>query len=577
MAKSVRHGVRSFFWRDSGAAVLGILFFALTVGIEKVDPRNVRWLSFKDQKAHWMGWLFFADDQWRWPLGAIPRYGWGGFNSIVFTDSWPVFAVFFKLLNVEAIDEGQYFGIALLLCAISLFIFSSRLLQLLGLSRQLALLGSVIIGTTPMFWWMQRWYPAISGGLCLLVGAIYLYFRSSNQDEYRFGWWLLVVVLAVGTNIYLAGIIVPIFMAALLQRYARSRSTVTQIFRDCICMGVISVFTMYVLGYFTMPVGGATTNRYGVYTANLLGLIDTNNSSSIVPDIPSPYLQYEPTSVGIATLLLIAVLVFRSRYRRILESGLTSFRRHWLLVIAVLLMAAFAVSNSVTIGLYYWGFRIPARIEKLFSIFQSSVRFYWPLVLLVVVGCLVWVSRNIRRATFVFFFVVAVQIVDIRNLARELQHRPNGQTSVVVFDEMFWRGVPPRYTTFAFHYAENIRTGWDECALAAVRTKRVANCAYLSRSIGLEYVNARQEQELLSGELRDGVVYWITWAQLARFPEMYRFRYGGAIHGFALLHPESVSSKEFVLLFPYCMNQEQCSFLGDRRVTINEALLSINE
>jgi hypothetical protein len=146
-----------------------------------------------------------------------------------------------------------------------------------------------------------------------------------------------------------------------------------------------------------------------------------------------------------------------------------------------------------------------------------------------------------------------------------------------MFDEMFWRGVPPRYTTFAFHYAENIRTGWDECALAAVRTKRVANCAYLSRSTGLEFVNARQEQELLSGEPRDGVVYWITWDQLARFPEMYRYRYGGAIHGFALLHPKSVSSKEFVLLFPYCMDQEQCSFLGDRRVTINEVLLSINE
>ena len=83
----------------------------MSVGLQKIDPRNVGWITFKDQRAHWVGWLFFAGDEWRWPLGANPRYGWDETNSIVNSDSWPIFAVLFKATRIDVLASGSILGL----------------------------------------------------------------------------------------------------------------------------------------------------------------------------------------------------------------------------------------------------------------------------------------------------------------------------------------------------------------------------------------------------------------------------------------------------------------------------------
>ncbi|MEK0414734.1 MAG: hypothetical protein RL352_131, partial [Actinomycetota bacterium] len=118
---------------DALAAVCGVVFFGLSVGFEKIDPRNLNWLTFGDQRAQLLGWWFFADDRWRWPLGANPRYGWEQMNSIVFTDSIPGLAFIFKLLNLQGFNSGQYFGVSLLLGSIALFVGARRLFSTFGL------------------------------------------------------------------------------------------------------------------------------------------------------------------------------------------------------------------------------------------------------------------------------------------------------------------------------------------------------------------------------------------------------------------------------------------------------------
>lgn len=113
---------RSRFGGDLLAALAGFGFFSFSVGFEKLNPRNVAWLTFGDQQQHLLGWWFYSSDQWRWPLGANPRWGWEGTNSVVYTDSWPGMALIFKALNIDAVNHGQYFGLGFLFGAIALFV-----------------------------------------------------------------------------------------------------------------------------------------------------------------------------------------------------------------------------------------------------------------------------------------------------------------------------------------------------------------------------------------------------------------------------------------------------------------------
>ena len=43
-----------------------------------------------------LGWKFFKNDVWRFPIGSNPNFGMYFDGSIIFSDSIPIFAIFFK-------------------------------------------------------------------------------------------------------------------------------------------------------------------------------------------------------------------------------------------------------------------------------------------------------------------------------------------------------------------------------------------------------------------------------------------------------------------------------------------------
>jgi len=194
---------------DIVAALVGLTFFSLTVGLEKLNPRNIGWLTFEDQQLHLLGWWFYASDQWRWPLGANPNWGWDGTNSIVYTDSWPGMALVFKSLDIAAVNHGQYFGLGFLIGYLALFVGAQRLFRSLGMALLPSLVSTGLLGTTSVFWWMQRWYPALTAGLPLLVWAIYLYVDDPRQKSSLWRRWSLLFVTAVATHAYLTLTIMP--------------------------------------------------------------------------------------------------------------------------------------------------------------------------------------------------------------------------------------------------------------------------------------------------------------------------------------------------------------------------------
>jgi len=569
--RSVRKATVPYVWH----IILGIVFFGVVDGFEKLDPRNVTWITFKDNRQHWIGWQFFASDRWRWPLGANPNYGWEGINSIVYTDSWPILALPLKALQLEVLREGQFFGLAWLCTSVLLFVGCAKVFEILGVSRLQSVVGSALVASTPLFWWLHRWYFAISGGATLIVWAIYAYLRDGRRGGYSVAMWLVLLIGAVGTNMYLCAMLIPIAGASLLRNSFGRRDWWYRILGYTTVTGAALLGSMYLFGYFTMPLASASTGRYGIYSSNLLGLIDMNESSRFFPDVPSMPLQYEPTSVGIGTVLILAFFLVLVPPRRYLSAISRTLRHHWPFWIAVLAMFFFAVSHVVTIGGHTEIIPLPGRVVELFSVFQSSMRFVWPLTVTIVISSVVLVCRYFKFATGLLMFALVLQAADVSHEIRSVANRDDGRESIVAYDSDFWQAVPTPYTRFSFHYAENIRTGWDECSLAAVRTKRIANCAYLSRAPDFGPINAAQDELLLSGTPDSDVIYWVTFSWFVNHEKEIRQLYGGRQHGIAVFDPKSVSSKEFVMFFPYCDRYEDCGFLGDRRITVDEAVSMI--
>ncbi|HOV13874.1 MAG TPA: DUF6311 domain-containing protein, partial [Spirochaetota bacterium] len=99
--------------------LLGVLAFITIFGIKVLDVTYIDWITDGfDLQQHYFGWSFFRNDTWHFPLGKTINYGYPFGISVVYTDSIPLFAIFFKLFKGILPEQFQYFGIFSLMCFI---------------------------------------------------------------------------------------------------------------------------------------------------------------------------------------------------------------------------------------------------------------------------------------------------------------------------------------------------------------------------------------------------------------------------------------------------------------------------
>ena len=94
-------------------ALIGAALFILIYGYNILDPSYDGWLlnNQGDLTQHYIGWEFFRKTKWHFPIGLTDGLIAGRPMSVMFTDSIPLFAVFFKLLSPLLPETFQYFGL----------------------------------------------------------------------------------------------------------------------------------------------------------------------------------------------------------------------------------------------------------------------------------------------------------------------------------------------------------------------------------------------------------------------------------------------------------------------------------
>ncbi|WP_417091582.1 DUF6311 domain-containing protein, partial [Gemmiger sp.] len=111
--------LKKYRWPLTGA-LLGVLVFLAVYGVRVLDPTSVDWILNSlspDPIQHYLGWELFRRSPVHLPyIGANYNAVYPFRTSVLFTDSLPLAALFFKLLGGILPMRFQYFGWWGLLC-----------------------------------------------------------------------------------------------------------------------------------------------------------------------------------------------------------------------------------------------------------------------------------------------------------------------------------------------------------------------------------------------------------------------------------------------------------------------------
>jgi hypothetical protein len=259
---------------------MGVGAFFLIVGPIALNPFRVDWIDSGDRFQHFAGWTLYRQGPWTFPIGLSPHYGMTEHSSIVFTDSIPILAIFFKAFTIVLPETFQYLGLWMLTCFILQAYFAFKLLGLWTNAIVLKLLGAGFFLFFPPM--LQR--LGDNTALCshfLLLAAFYMCLKQAKSTDFR-AWFCLLMTGAL-IHFYLLTILVVLWLAYLIQRKWSEKSfTWHRIFSQALVIGFCLWIVCWQAGYFVMgsDVGGSS---FHIGSMNVLAIFDSHGWSYILP------------------------------------------------------------------------------------------------------------------------------------------------------------------------------------------------------------------------------------------------------------------------------------------------------
>lgn len=160
----------------SGIAVFVI--FHTCYGWQTLLPSNISWLMTMkhDWGMHYLGWHFYKNEAWQFPIGQINNYFSPIGTNVGFTDSIPLFALFLKPFARVLPEDFQYLGLWLFLCHLLTAYYTIRLFNLFKVSALFTFIAVLFIAANPVLI-----YRGLHPALCahwLLIAGVYVYFLT---------------------------------------------------------------------------------------------------------------------------------------------------------------------------------------------------------------------------------------------------------------------------------------------------------------------------------------------------------------------------------------------------------------
>lgn len=411
-------------------AIIGLIAFVIIYGTHILHPTNIDWLmDGGDAMQHYVGWQFFRYETWHIPLGFINNYQTPLGTTVVYTDSIPLLALFFKLFNTLLPEQFQYFGIWMLCCYLLQGLFACLLIRVFTKNILIQTLAAGFFVLSPIMAFRATGHHALMAHW-LILASLFLYFQDYKRSV-NLGWTAIILISAL-VHAYMMLMAVVLWLAFLVKSSKTYPSLHNKDLLWPLAFNFIALFiVMWLAGYFTVSSQGLNGGGYGIYSLNLLALFEPLDWSRFMqPFALATPGQYEGFNyLGFGMLFLLVLALYQSLHTTIDTKTKIVFKP---LLYTSLLLTLFAISTTVSIGsLILLHIHIPPFIKHIAEIYRSSGRIFWPvyyLLFMIVIATLI--KTNTQKVIIgILSITLIIQIADLsvglKNTGMHVNHYTN--------------------------------------------------------------------------------------------------------------------------------------------------------
>jgi hypothetical protein len=463
--------------------LFGLAWFLLLFDRYPLYVSNVNYIysAGGDLLQHQLGWEWFRQEPWRFPLGRIEAYGYPFGTYITFMDSIPLFAIPFKVLSPWLGDNFQYIGIWNLASIVGQFLVGMLILREFSRSYINILLGAILLVFSPPMIFRFFYHDSLTAHWIILA-AIWLIILEYRNRLGRFA-WIVLFALAMLVHLYFVAMLLPLWVIGLFLHYSKGEKK-WMVWVDILAVIAVILLLGYGTGLFSLNIRNLGLDGYGLFSWNLNGFINPSSipSSFLKRMALGDFRQYEGFSyLGMGNLLILPTATF-------LFLHFENLKKRAFIIIPFMIVAIsyclFAVTQKAFLGdRLIWEFRLPDLLYNLFfSMFRASGRFIWPVFYFLVLFGITSILRYFRFPAVVLVVALLVQSSD---LSRVFEF--NKYSGFVSYDSPleseFWKqAVKSNRHIILFPANRSAENIYEPFAILARQNKLTLNWGYFSRA-----------------------------------------------------------------------------------------------
>ena len=394
--------------------LIGAVFFLALFGWKVLEPTNVQWLLNQgDLNQHYIGWLFFRNSDWSFPLGAIHSLAFPQGISLTFTDSIPAMGIIFKIFAPILPGQFQYFGMWGIFSYILVGLFGGLIVYKLTRNTWYSIVSSLFFLASPILLNRMFQHTALASQWVILLGIFALISINAKTSIKKF---LIVWSIILSLSAVIHPYFIPMNAALLLISATLSHTSVRSSLMKVIIPLFVAVILFWIIGGFMVT--SVADGSLGDFPLNLNSLVNPMGWSYFLRDLPSTLGSYEGLAyLGAGVLLLVPSAVIGVFFR---HKELRGYSRWQYVIAGAILFGLFlaSLSPSITFNKEQLIIPLPHMIESAWSIFRATGRLFWPIYYLIILGVLyafflLIKTKAIRRGTLLLVCMAGLQLFDI--------------------------------------------------------------------------------------------------------------------------------------------------------------------
>lgn len=408
---------KNIFYKYQFFIIIAAIFFSFyLLGFNYIKPTNVDWFNSKDLPIYQIGWNYFRDDIWRFPIGSNPNFGIYYQGSIVHNDSIPLFAIFFKIFNNFLPNNFQYFSLWILLSLYLQLFFSFKIIYKLTNKLIFSLISSLFFCISTILINRVGIHLALFGQW-IILSAFYF---EINQNKNKLLNRNIITILSILINFYFTIMIVLFYIFKDTYDLFKKKISLKSLIVESFITLIFVLSSMYVVGYFTINLDDGFSWGYGFYNFNLNSFFNpqgSNNFEDFNWSFFLPIQQYQNGEkegfayLGISGIIFLFLFIWNLFYKK--YEILYSNRK---LLFISLPFLIFAISHKVNFGeINILTIPLNDYIYLILSSFRASGRLIWPVYYLIFIFGIIFIFKSFKdkSPTLIIFILLLLQIIDL--------------------------------------------------------------------------------------------------------------------------------------------------------------------